>query len=82
MTSFDELRETCGVTLIGTLQTISDLKRHVECFSEGRLTSKPILVFKIDFGSPGKPTMNAFRMAKGDNIEKGSVFYRTDDKEP
>ena len=34
MTPFDELREACEVTLIGTLQKIVDLRRQVECFSE------------------------------------------------
>ena len=34
MTPFDELRDACEVTLIGTLQNIVDLRRQVECFSE------------------------------------------------
>ena len=34
VTPFDELREACEVTLIGTLQKIVNLRRQVECFSE------------------------------------------------
>ena len=57
ITPFEELREECAVTLIGTLQKTVDCRRQLECFLVVHSINKPLPIFLTDFGSPAKPTI-------------------------